>query len=152
MKVYNENVAYDLSLFEPKKPKFKKIETPKQEVVISKKTSPVKVVAVAFCIVSILSVLLYSRVVLTELSDNINTQTKTLTALKSENVRMRVELESGSAIGNIDELAREMGLGKIEQYQIEYIDVNNTDKITVTKVENKGIIEKLIDSINKYFK
>lgn len=148
MSAYNENVAYDLSLFEPRKPKLKKIETPKTQKKV-KVISPVKIVAVAVFVVSLLSVMIYSRVMLTEITDSINTSQKVLAELESENIRMSVELESGSAIGNIDEVAAQYGLGKIEQYQIEYIDVNNADKIIVSEAANKGIIDRAIDFINK---
>ena len=60
MSAYNENVAYDLSLFEPRQPKLKKIETPKAQQKV-KTVSPVKIVAVAVFVVSLLSVMIYSR-------------------------------------------------------------------------------------------
>lgn len=89
----------------------------------------------------ILSLLLFSMVInsyvqLNEVYSQISAAQTTLSDLQSENVRMRTELEGQASIRNIKEYAEErLGLIKLERSQIQYIQIQTEDQVTVEEPE-----------------
>ena len=131
-------VAYDLSRFEdrPRAVVFEKVETKKQ----SKKTelSVKKILLVGIVIVAITFVMIYNRVMLTELTDEIAQANKTLNALQGENTLLEMEIAQKMSLDNIEEYATtQLNMGKVEQYQIESISLTQSDEITVMKDDSQ---------------
>lgn len=131
-------VAYDLSRFEdrPRAVVFEKVETKKQ----SKKTelSVKKILLVGIVIVAITFVMIYNRVMLTELTDEIAQANKTLNALQGENTLLEMEIAQKMSLDNIEEYATtQLNMGKVEQYQIENISLTQNDEITVMKDDSQ---------------
>ena len=131
-------VAYDLSRFEdrPRAVVFEKVETKKQ----NKKTelSVKKILLVGIVIVAITFVMIYNRVMLTELTDEIAQANKTLNALQGENTLLEMEIAQKMSLDNIEEYATtQLNMGKVEQYQIESISLTQSDEITVMKDDSQ---------------
>ncbi len=132
------SVAYDLSRFEdrPKAVVLEKVETKKQ-----KKTAELslkKLLLVGTVIIAITFVMIYNRVMLTELTDEIAQANKTLSTLQGENALLEMEIAQQMSLDNIEEYATtQLNMGKVEQYQIESISLTQNDEITVMKDDSQ---------------
>jgi hypothetical protein len=103
--------------------------------------------ALKISIVSLLAGALFyfvinSYVQLNEVYADISTATEELTELRSENVRMQTELEGQASIRNIKEYAEErLGLQKISQSQIQYIQIQTEDEVVVEEPEQNIFVK-----------
>ncbi len=130
----NNSVAYDLSRFEdrPRTIVLEKVETPKTERVMG--FSPKKLLLVGAIIVAITFVMIYNRVMLTEVTDEIAQANQTLATLQGENALLEMEIAQKMSLDNIEEYAvTNLNMGKVEQYQIESISLGQSDEISVMK-------------------
>ena len=129
------NVAYDLSLFEEveRQPKIEEVKLPKKQKVLN--MSPLKMLSLGVLVVALVSVLLYSNVMLSEITAEVNAATSTLEDLNNEYTRLEMELNRKMSIGAIEEYATEtLNMSKIEQYQVEMVSINSNDEVIVTAV------------------
>ncbi|MBQ8687971.1 MAG: hypothetical protein IJ512_05430 [Ruminococcus sp.] len=103
--------------------------------------------ALKISIVSILTVTLFyfvinSYVQLNEVYSDISEASAQLNELRSENVRMQTELEGQASIRNIKEYAEErLGLQKIDQSQIQYIQIQTEDEVIIEEPEQNIFIK-----------
>lgn len=74
---------------------------------------------------------LFLRVQLTELTEQINQDTKKLEILESEELRVRSQLEEKMSVHNLEEQAAKLGMGKVQDYQVEYISIPRKDNVEV---------------------
>lgn len=159
---YDHSAAYDLSQFETR-PQVEK--QPQKLTVVKTKPSArhhlsvMQKLKVAFCaiaLVSVLSFILYNRVVLTELSDQIAKYSNQQTVLLSENVRLQSELEGQVSLKNLEEyVSRNFGMGKMEAYQVQYINLAQNDRIVVENTSSNGLadqIKAVFSSVMEYLK
>lgn len=134
------NAAYDLSLFEEveRQPKIEEVKLPKKQKVLN--MSPLKMLTLGAVIVAMVGALLYSNVMLTEITADVNAATGVLEDLDNEYTRLEMELNRKMSISTIEEYATEvLNMSKIEQYQVEMISINNNDEVIVTAaVEDEG--------------
>lgn len=131
-------VAYDLSRFEdrPRAVVFEKVQTKKENK--KAELSIKKLLLVGVVIVAITFVMIYNRVMLTELTDEIAQANKTLNALQGENTLLEMEIAQKMSLDNIEEYATtQLNMGKVEQYQIENISLTQNDEITVMKDDSQ---------------
>lgn len=78
------------------------------------------------------SVIINSYVQLTEVYSSISEANAELNTLRSENVRMQTELEGKASISNIKDYAEQyLGLQKLDQSQIQYIDIQTEDTVEI---------------------
>lgn len=149
------STAYDLSRYEPN-PAQK--QAPELRVYKrasgSRAMSPIKVLFCMIMVVTVISGLIYNRVVLTELGDEINSVASELTILESEYVRLQSEYASAMSIKTIEQYAENMmGMSKITKSQIEYVVVSDGD---VAEVKDTGSgsflggLEQIIGQIKEY--
>lgn len=132
------SVAYDLSRFEdrPRAVILEKVETKKQNRVIG--FSLKKLLFVGVIIVAITFVMIYNRVMLTEITDEIAQANKTLSTIQSENALLEMEIAQKMSLDNIEEYATQnLNMGKVEQYQVESISLTQNDEIAVMKDDSQ---------------
>ena len=132
------NSAYNLARFEPREPRQK----PALRVVKNTKKLPNKSIAVfkavccAVLVLTIASLSIYNQVVLSELGSQISEYNEQLVVLKSEEVRLQALLESQGSMRSLEQYATsELGLSKIERYQVTYIDMQESDQIIREETE-----------------
>ena len=134
------NAAYDLSLFEEveRQPKFEEVKLPKKQKVLN--MSPLKMLTLGAVMVAMVGALLYSNVMLAEVTADVNAAAGVLEDLNNEYTRLEMELNRKMSISAIEEYATEsLNMSKIEQYQVEMISINNNDEVIVTAaVEDEG--------------
>jgi len=129
MKYYRDNLAHDYDMFMPKeKPQNpeKIIPMPKNREKSSNKTSAIAkskvfTVAIGAFIVLAFFANIFLRAEISKVGSQINAAEVTGNQLKSEQVRLNVELEKKTSIGNLEKQAKELGMQKQEKAQINYI-------------------------------
>lgn len=140
--------AYDLSRFEPREER----STPRLRVVKNKAAAKPNSMFSTFCLVLVLVVLvvftIYNQVVLTELGAQISTQNAELRALEGEAVQLKSQLDASNSLRTLEEFARtQLGMGKLEQSQIVYINLQEEDCIQITaKAGESSSVEKIYDA------
>ncbi len=145
------NQAYDLSRYE------QRTEKPKMQVV--SRPAPVKSVMgvrpitalMCLClVVASIAVLLYNNAVLTEIGDRVNEANSTLKALQAEEERLNTELEFKLSNKNVEEIAsRNLGLAKLEKYQVDYIDMSSEDVVTLKQDKEENVWNQIGNVIAK---
>lgn len=81
--------------------------------------------------VVLILVSLFLRVQLTELTEQINQETKKLENSEREELRVRSQLVDKMSTHNIEEQAIKLGMGKVQDYQVEYISIPRKDNVEV---------------------
>lgn len=157
-KVAAENHAYDLTRYEEK-------TEPKPKMQVIKRAQPIKslygvrpitLVMSAMAVVIITAMLLYNNAMIAEISADVTATSNQLEQLQNENSRLNRELDAKMSNDSIAQYAiNELGLNKLEKYQVEYINLISED-VVVAK-ESSGfhffaMIGQVITKIQEYLK
>lgn len=137
-RVSNSNTAYDYSRFEEKE-----VQSKPQIQQVAKRKAAAKTVSVAkaglyvLTAVIMLSMLIYGRAAQAELDSQYTSTLKAVNTLKDENALLQIKLESEMSLKNIEDIAKnELGLQKLNDQQIEYINFNTENKAEVLKKQS----------------
>lgn len=169
MSYTDRNAAYDIARFERHAAAPRRAPERSMRVVQGKKPEStlnfgavLRTFLLFSLVIGTITALLYSHVQLTEVTAQIGSAQKELNVLKSEHTRLESDLESRISIRNIEEYASgQLGLAKMEKYQIEYINLSGGDKAVLLKTPesfadyNKiklsigSVMEYILFSINK---
>ena len=140
------NLAYDLERFEQRTPV--PVQKPAISVRRERSVHPVKIMLVAALALLMGCSLLYSRVVITELNEEINAAVTRLDVLHAEQVRMQTELDGKMSLAAIEETAiGEYGMVKPDGSQVSYVQVTTESKLEA-KAKEEGFFEKIADFID----
>ncbi len=136
------NVAYDLNSFseqtytpnirvlKTKQLKTKQVARPKNKINLI-------IVLDAIILVFFMALTVNSRTTLIETQNEVNIATSSLNRINSENAYYNYKLESSISLKSAEDYARnELGLIKRDANQVEYIKLNDQNKIVV---ENKEL-------------
>ncbi len=145
VKYYNDNLAYDFNLFMPKEEKKAKADSKVISVGSHKKRNAkraasavsghVTAVVVTAFVVFTLFAAIYMRARITEISRDISNVKSKITVLETEKTRLYVELENKISYKNIEEAAKTLGMRKMDNSQVVYIRLNDTNKATNSRGE-----------------
>lgn len=118
------------------------------------KGSVLRAAAVFVMVLAIISSILYNNMLLTELTSQIETTEQQLETLKNENRLMQVELESKTSLRTVQQIAEnKLGMARAEDYQIEYIDLGDGDRVMLAKAPQLNLadhIQKAYHSVLEY--
>lgn len=155
---YQDNLAYDFALFEEKKVAPKKKEEEKKEEAVYRSRNFLKVLKIfmAIAVCGLLAGgLLYSNAVLAELNSESIALTKELDNLKDEEQRLKVELDSRINMKEVEEyITNELGMVKLEKYQVNYINLSDGDSMKVVAEDEGGLWDRICSfftGIKEYF-
>ena len=127
--------AYNLELFTPKPADCKTKEEWKVIENTSRKTSKRAILQFALLagiVLATVFMLIYNQVAITEVANKITGINKEFAALQSDQTRIEMQIENKMSIKKIEEYATEqLGLVKLENHQIKYVDITKEDKIEV---------------------
>ncbi len=128
------NLAYDLSKYE--NANYKQDEEKVKINMIRQKNasqgSAPKVIALTLSAGLLMGAVIYAKVEQAALHTDISSQTKYVDILRSENVRMKSEIEGKSSIKAVEEYAENvLGMQKIDKSQIDYITIENGNVIDI---------------------
>ena len=154
----NNNTAYDFSMFEPapkKKPQENIIEIPKEKLEQNrrKKVSPLRMISTFFLTgiaVAVVASMIHSQVQLTEINDQLDTQTKKLSESQSLYTQYQMKADAQLTIKKVEaDATGSLGMKKVEAYQIEYVTMAVGDKGQVLKKSSgKNWWDSFLDSVS----
>ncbi|MBQ6877707.1 MAG: cell division protein FtsL [Oscillospiraceae bacterium] len=150
-------IAYNLDAFVPKtaeqhdkelkKRSLRIIENRRKEKVIA----PVKIILGGAVAIIVCVIMIYSQVVLTELTSEVSFYENQIVELDTEYVRLQGELEATTSIKTLEEAAEtKLGLAKIDSSQVEYVSLTGTDEISVARTGGKYLIKQYWDSFVEF--
>lgn len=94
------------------------------------------VVLIAAVFIAIGGYLLYSHIALNEVSSELLAAKQELTKLEGEAGNLQVSIDSKNSMGEIERIAtEELGMVKIENYQIQTINLLTDDTVEIIKDE-----------------
>lgn len=128
----SSNLAHDYERFEERsKPQITKVKSrpqPKKQAFLAKAICCMTVVVI------MLSALIYTKVMQSELSMDYNAAVKELNLLKGENSRLQIRAEKEFSADSIEKTARDvLQMQELDNSKIEYIQINNQDQARVIK-------------------
>lgn len=157
---YLYNDAYDFSLFEDKK-KAPVVKIPENEKVkkenLKRATSIAKganarpalgfkktatIISVGAIVLLLFFFQINGNVKATETTDQITNTEKQIELMKSEQVRLQMELDGRVSYENMEKAAEEAGMQKPTAMQMRYINIYDTDTAEITADMN--VVEKLL--------
>ena len=139
---YNSSAAPKVKPESQKKPQLELVKKPRmtaqqirqQSIIETKKT--IKVMAVAITIMLFMAVAIYSRIQLDEINREISSVEKKIELAQSDSVKLNNELNAIVSIDNVEEYAvNVLGMEKIQDYQVEYVDLSSNDRVEVADGE-----------------
>ena len=123
-------------------------QPPELKVLESKKDKEREIfgrTALLFSLVLIIfAAVLYNRVILTELTSEIDTLSTQYEQLKDEQQRMQVELEGRLSTRAVADGAEALGMAQIESYQIQYVDLEDESGVVLTKESTETITDSIL--------
>lgn len=147
-----QNARYNIELFEPAaprtgsaapkirpnnaRPNLKVLEKPRmtasqikaQNAAVYKRTF--KIIAVAGICLFFLAIVIYSTLQLDEINRDIASIDKKMGIAKSETVRLNMELNSIISMDKVEDYAANtLGMSKVQDYQVVYIDLSTSDRV-----------------------
>ena len=149
------NLAYDFSRFENTEEKREKIASKKAEIKMVKSEKrmlkPAKVLTGFVVVLLIAAAMIYNQVVLTELNDKEAQLNKSMSAIENDNARKQTQLETKMSPKNIEDYAvNTLGLVKLDQAKIKYVNISQKNKIEVKKPANENVFDKIKDTFSKF--
>ena len=129
------NLAHDYSRFEEDedqvKPHIKQLAKHK---VRPKTTSVARAASYMLITIVMLSMLIYCRAMQVELDAKYSSTVKGISKIKDENNHLQIKLESKMSLKNIEDIAtNQLFLEKVDDQNIEYLNLNIKDKVEVIK-------------------
>lgn len=174
----NSSEAYDFSLFEdrvdntapaidPKRREQPKrverpdniVELPERELKRNArpKRHPIRAMAAALCFSVILATvvsMVYGQVQLTELTEQLNTTTAALAEAESLEVQLSMQATEKMNGSQVEDYAKNtLGMAKISEGQVQYVNVTQADKGTVVEeIEGgAGLIDTILNTLRSWF-
>lgn len=135
------NLAYDFEKLEqhyaaPGTPKVK--QPPELKVVEGRKAGSnaamLRGAAIFAVVLAIVCAILYNNMILTELTSQIEDTQEQFEQLKNEDRLMQVQLEGKTSLRAVQDIAEnELGMAKVESYQVQYIDLGAGDRVVLAR-------------------
>lgn len=144
MATENGNLAYDLSVYEPKKKpeqsaqqKIEVRNNPKPSV---KRESAFKFFFKALLILAVMCAVLYGKVESNRLFNEISELEAQLKSLEAENITLAAEYEAATSVKNVEDYAQNvLGLQKLDKSQIEYVELESDTVIEVVETQSRNV-------------
>lgn len=154
----NRSEAYDLALFEPKQAKIVELVPNKKMQKAERRRTRVQailntvgVLLVSTVVIGVVSMMITSRVQLTEMNRTMNEYDDTMKKLKSEETRLQTELAKKLSAQSVDDYARSQGMTAIESDQVHYITRGDSDEVQVAEEKPVNWWDALFDAIAGLF-
>ena len=98
--------------------------------------------AIFVVVLGIVCAILYNNMILTELTSQIEDAEAQFEVLKNENRLMQVALEGKTSLRAVQETAEnELGMAKVESYQVQYIDLGEGDRVVLARAPQLGLAD-----------
>ena len=91
-----------------------------------------KIFAIAMTILMFMAMVIYSRVQLDEINRDISSVEKSIELAQSDTIKLNNALSSMISINKVEEYAaNELGMVKVQDYQVVYVDLSSNDSVIV---------------------
>lgn len=151
---WNTTEAYDLSMYETSPAPLRKEQpTPpvpkkRRSAAAAQRTLTRRLLATAILIVAFLAMMLYHSVSVIELGDEIQTQNDVLSLLEDEYSYLNGKLTTRT-ISEVDSYAATNGFCKVQDYQVTYIRLSDSDQtIRTEKAPTGSFLESVMDRMD----
>ncbi len=165
MAQYTNNNSYNFERFEPrivtsssaapeirrtpeKKPQLKLVEKTKrtaaqiQQEKNAASVKAVKIFAIAVAILLFMSMAIFSRVQLDEVNRDISSVENKMKLAESDTIRLNNELNAMVSMNKVEDFAaNKLGMVKVQDYQVVYVDLSSDDRVVVANGETAVINE-----------
>lgn len=150
--------AYDLSLFEERPARLEVVKPTKKQQQASRRAVRLQSIVnvavtllVTTAVCAVVALMIFNRVQITEINDEIIQKQETLDILESETIRLSNELATQTSAEQVDSYAATNGMQKIDNYQLQYITVEAGDKLEVADAGEDGFFETVAASVGNFF-
>ncbi len=137
------NLAYDFSVYEPKKQEKAdkpEIKMKKNPVPVARRQSAFRFIVMAAVFLLMAVGILYGKVETNRLFGDIRDLEDQLQNLKSENITLAAEYEGRTSLKNVEDYAENvLGLKKLDKAQVEYVELPADTVIEIVETENRNI-------------
>ncbi len=132
-------------------------DLPRQDIKMSKmqKKKQVKLTLLVLMIFAVLLTISYRNSKISEKFSEIQNQKKQLATIQKENEQLKVVIENGETLNNVEKIAKEkLGMQKLTNKQTVYINLPKEDYVEsaseeVVVEEDKNWFEQILDKIFK---
>jgi cell division protein FtsL len=135
--------AYDLDLFQPRKPHLVELKNTKKATEDNRRRSRrqsvlnlIVYLAIAAIAVVLVGYFITCNVQLTEMNKALSDKPTQLSALQSEAVRLKSEMAGKTSAEKVNAYVQENGLNPINSNQIYYIEASSEDQVLIPEVES----------------
>lgn len=159
MAQYNAYKSYNIEQFEPRMvstsnaaPKMKPAPQKRPQLELVKKPRPnatqvrnetqlaarqaKKIFVIAMTILMFMAMVIYSRVQLDEINRDISNKENAIELAQSDSIKLNNALSSMVSINNVEEYAANvLGMVKVQDYQVVYVDLSSSDSVVVANGE-----------------
>ena len=98
-----------------------------------------KIFAIAVAVFMLMAMVIYSRVQLDEINREINSIENSIELAESDTVKLNNALNSMISINNVEDYAANvLGMVKVQEYQVVYVDLSTGDSIVVANGKQTG--------------
>ena len=150
--------AYDLSAFEERKPSVVALKPNRKA--LRAKTRQNRAQAVLNAVVTALAIaaatgivllMIVSRVRITQINNDIAALEDEISILQSENVRLKGEIVAIASAESVENYAQANGMTKVEQHQVRYFSVDDTDSAEIPTDGNGNFLVSIWEGITGLF-
>jgi cell division protein FtsL len=92
--------------------------------------------AAVLLLVGLVCYQIYCNAQYNELTTQVNRLKDENEDLVNEHIRLGVRIDEMAQLDNIEQIAQEMGMSKIQQHQIEYVNLGSEDHAEVIRVDD----------------
>ncbi|MBP0969737.1 MAG: hypothetical protein J5744_06270 [Oscillospiraceae bacterium] len=149
------NTAYDIDRFEsaPRRERIRVIRTGDELRAAADRKFVKQLVALTVVVVVLAVYTVYSNMLLTKTKSMIEKKNSELVEIQSENVFLDYQIESMVSLKRAEEYAEnELGLIKLSPAQIEYVNLENSNKIVAEDTESPQLnVSSFLSTVIQFF-
>lgn len=109
----------------------------------------IKIMCICSLLFAIVAFQIYEQVRVDELDRELKSVNSDIAVLDSENTRLNMQLDAIISLDKVDRYAQDtLGMVKVENYQISYVDISGGDKV---EVSGGKVHRSILDIIKSYF-
>lgn len=164
---YDRNAAHKIQEMppfsaSPARPQMRVVQRKKKTLAQAKREmrtgalQTAKILCLALCLLALFAGLLYSRLRVDELTREIDKANAQLSVEQGENVRLNMQLDAMISLEKVEDHAKnQLGMTKVEGYQIEYVDLSGADAVTVSEKPKLGrlsALDGISEKLREYLK
>lgn len=149
------SVAYDISRFEgePRQQRIRVVKTGKELKAAADRKFAIDLIALTVVVAVLAVYTVYSNMMLTKTKALIEKKNSELVEIQSENVYLDYQIESMVSMKTAEEFAEnELGLVRLSPAQVEYVNLENSNKIVEEETETLQLnVSTFLSTVMQFF-